>query len=345
MKCRSLALICLAITLMTEIANGFQTTPLENQVSLTQTEGQVDVLLDGNLFTRLDYKTFAKPVLYPVFAPDQIAMTRDWPMEPDTAGESHDHPHHKSMWIGHEINGVDFWTEKAGEVQTQEVKTKFLDGTHNAILTRSKWIERSDGRTLLNDETVYWFGGDKASRWINCLIDFQATHGEVVFEDTKEGLFAIRTHPDLRLTADADAGVETVYGNAINSEGDTGKDVWGKQAKWILYFGSIDGNPVSLAMFDHPSNLRHPTTWHARDYGLIAANPFGLHYFLGKERGAGRHTVEQGGCLQLRYRVEFFKGIVTPEVVEKKFQTFAKDSLSKPVPETSDASSISEASE
>ena len=332
MTCRSLMLVFLTVTLLPGIANGFQETPSAAQVVLTEKGGKVDVLVDGELFTRLDYKTYAKPILYPVFSPDQIPMTRDWPMKPDTAGEGHDHPHHKSMWVGHKIDGVDFWTEKTGKVQTSVATTKFTDGTRNAILTKSDWIERSDGQIKLSDETVYWFGGDEQSRWIDCLIDFQATHGDIVFDDTKEGLFAIRTHPDLRLTADAKAGVEQVFGHAINSEGDTGKEVWGKPAKWILYFGSIDGKPVSVAMFDHPSNLRHPTTWMARDYGLIAANPFGLHYFLGKEKGAGKFQLKQGGDLQLRYRVEFFKGVVTPELVEKKFKAFAKQSLSKPVP-------------
>ena len=333
MKFRSLLLICLAATLVPKIAHGFQATVAAiepEQVSLVKQKGRVDVLLDGELFTQWDYKTYAKPIFYPIFAPDQIAMTRDWPMKADAAGESHDHPHQKSMWIGHEINGVDFWTEKEGIVQTNTVETTFADGTSNAIHSRSDWIEESNGTILLTDETVYWFGGDKTSRWINCLIDFQATRGDIVFADTKEGLFAIRTHPHLRLTADADAGVAEVYGNAINSEGDTGKEVWGKRAKWVLYFGSVDGNPVSLAMFDHPSNYRHPTTWHARDYGLIAANPFGLHYFLGKEKGAGAFKVGQGGSLQLRYRVEFFKGDVSVDLVEERFQSFAKQSLSKP---------------
>ena len=338
MKCPSLVLICIAIILTPKIADGFQASPTAKKISLNQQKGKVDVLLDDELFTQLDYATYAKPILYPIFAPNKIPMTRGWPMKPDAAGESHDHPHHKSMWIGHEINGIDFWTEKEGEVQTRSVKTKFVDGTSNAILTESNWVQQSDDKVLLTDETVYWFGGDENSRWIDCLIDFQATHGDVVFEDTKEGLFAIRTHPDLRLMADPDAGIENVYGNAINSEGATGKDVWGKRAKWVLYSGRIDGSPVSLAMFDHPSNLQHPTTWHARDYGLIAANPFGLHYFLGKEKGAGTFKVGQGGNLQLRYRVEFFRGVVTSEQVQEKFQAFAKQSLSKPKAETHDSS-------
>ena len=217
MKCRSLVLICLTITLIANVpklACGFQTTLSRKQVALTRQDGQVDILLDGELFTRLDYKTYAKPILYPIFAPNQIPMTRDWPMKADVAGQSHDHPHHKSIWIGHEINGVDFWTEKGGDVQTVSVTTEFADGTSNAALIRSNWVQRSNNHTLLTDETVYWFGGDDNSHWVNCLIDFQATHGDIVFEDTKEGLFAIRTHPDLRLTAKPDAGVEKVFGNA-----------------------------------------------------------------------------------------------------------------------------------
>jgi len=47
-----------------------------------------------------------------------------------------------------------------------------------------------------------------------------------------------------------------------------------KHADWCDYYGSIGGKTVGIAMFDHPSNPRHPTTWHVRDYGLFAANPF-----------------------------------------------------------------------
>ena len=56
-------------------------------------------------------------------------------------------------------------------------------------------------------------------------------------------------------------------------------------------------------MFDHPDNLRHPTTWHARDYGLIAANPFGLHDFLGEPRGKGDHVITNSEPLVLKYRI------------------------------------------
>jgi hypothetical protein len=104
----------------------------------------------------------------------------------------------------------------------------------------------------------------------------------------------------------------------------TGKEVWGKPAKWLLYYGTIAGTPMSIAMYDHPANLRHPTTWHAREYGLVTANPFGLHHFLGKEKGTGAYTVKNGESLTLRYRVEFIKGQSLPEDIEKRYQVFAQ---------------------
>jgi hypothetical protein len=84
---------------------------------------------------------------------------------------------------------------------------------------------------------------------------------------------------------------------------------------------------MSIAMYDDPANLRHPTTWHAREYGLVTANPFGLHDFLGKEKGTGAYTVKDGETLTLRYRVEFIRGEASPEDIEKRYQAFVETRL------------------
>lgn len=291
------------------------------KVEIRNQDGIVNVLIEGQLFTSFDSERHRKPIFYPVFAPGQIGMTRDWPMKDDVAGQSHDHPWHKSIWFSHEISGIDFWSEKGGTVTTTQIE---IAQDSDFFSTQSDWIKKSNGKTILRDRTQYWFGGDQQSRWIDCCINFQATHGDIEFEDTKEGLFAVRTHPDLRLTANPSAGVHSVFGSSINSNGVTGKKVWGKRAKWMLYFGSIDEQPVSIALYDHPTNLRHPTMWHARDYGLIAANPFGEHFFLKKKKYAGAFKVKSGDSLKLRYRVEFFNRVVTSEMVEAKFKLFSQ---------------------
>jgi len=296
-------------------------------VQLIRHEGKVDVMVGDDLFTAYDFKTHRKPILYPVHAPGQISMTRDWPIKSDTPGESHDHPHHKSLWFSGEINGINFWAERASRVEVKTVETDFADNPGNVIRATSDWIRKKGSKAVLADQTTYWFGGDSKSRWIDCLVEVRASYGDIEFKDTKEGVFAIRTHPDLRLEANPAKGVDKVFGQARNSEGVTGKKVWGKKAKWMLYFGQIDGRPTSLLMCDHPTNLRHPTTWHARHYGLVAANPFGLHHFQGKEKGEGAFKVAAGEVLQLRYRVEFFAGIIDAKTAEEKFLEFAKQPL------------------
>ena len=89
------------------------------------------------------------------------------------------------------------------------------------------------------------------------------------------------------------------------------------------YWGPVDGKTVGIAIFDHPENPRHPTTWHAREYGLVAANPFGLHYFKKEKKGAGAHVVKKGDTLSLRYRVVFQLGQQTAEELNKQFESFA----------------------
>ena len=70
----------------------------------------------------------------------------------------------------------------------------------------------------------------------------------------------------------------------------------------------IDGKTIGMAIFDHPSNPRHPTWWHARYYGLVAANPFGIHDFEKQPDGTGDLTIPAGKSVTFRYRFLFHEG-------------------------------------
>ena len=98
-------------------------------------------------------------------------------------------------------------------------------------------------------------------------------------------------------------------GRMVNSEGAVGeKAVWGKRADWVDDYGNVAGEDVGIAIFDNPKNLRHPTYWHARHYGLLAANPFGLKEFLHDRHQDGSYVIAAGGSLTLRYRVFIHHG-------------------------------------
>lgn len=96
-------------------------------------------------------------------------------------------------------------------------------------------------------------------------------------------------------------------GNYLNSNGLTGDDVWGKRATWCMMYGKMKSDSISVLMIDHPKNEVYPTYWHARGYGLFAANPMGANVF-NKSNPVYQRTLQPGESITFRYRVVFAAG-------------------------------------
>jgi hypothetical protein len=287
-------------------------------VTFHRLSDRVEVQMADQPFTTIHTEGFTKPILYPIYAPGQVQMTRSWPIE-ERPGEPHDHPHHKSVWFAHgNVNGADYWYDKA----KIEVFGVAVDEAKSEVVLETRWLK--DSQELATDRTVLKFGFDGQARWVDWDLTVKAGAEPLTFGDTKEGTFAVRTHPDLQLTANPKDNVPEVFGHALNSEGEQDKAIWGKRARWVYYFGPVDGSAVGLMMMDHPKNLRHPTTWHARDYGLVAANPFGLHDFLGEPKGAGDVTLKPGETMRLVYRLLVTRGEATEQDRARWYDAFAK---------------------
>ncbi len=267
------------------------------KVTLKKGENQVTVEIDGKLFTQYIFKGYEKPILYPVIGPHEIGMTRNWPMKKGVADEATDHPHHKAIWFGHmKVNGKSFW--HVGNHVEQTALELVGDDT---IKTKNKLVTKK-GDVVATDTRQVKFWADGETRFIEYVYTYHASEGDLKFGDDKDGQMGIRMHPQLRIKGKA------AKGKAINSEGDTEKKIWGKRAKWIDYWGPVDGKVVGIAVFDHPSNFRHPTWWHARDYGLLSANPWGIHHFEKKKAHVGEHTLKKGESLTFRHLFVFHKG-------------------------------------
>jgi hypothetical protein len=112
-------------------------------------------------------------------------------------------------------------------------------------------------------------------------------------------------------------------GRLVNSEGLSGEAAWGKKALWVDCSGPVDGKVYGYALFDAPTNLRHPTTWHARTYGLLTANPFGLSSF-DKNAEKGDWTLEEGKSQTFRYRIYFHAGDEKAGGVGERFADYAQ---------------------
>lgn len=281
--------------------------PIAAQVAFEKTDQSVAVTIDGKPFTTFYYATdAAKPYLSPLNTADGKRLTRLYPME-QVEGETKDHPHHRGLWYTHgDVNGYTFWDNEAanrgpmkkGKV-THGVILKAQGGKKNGtMVSRFDWVTDTGDKLLTEDRTMTFSGG-KDIRVVDFDVTFTAAV-DVKFGDTKEGTFAIRLRDEIIEGTRGRKGT----GVMMNAEGKKGmKEVWGKPSPWVDYSGTLDGQPVGIAIFDHPKNPKHPTTWHSRDYGLFAANPFGDHDFQNDKTKDGSIRVAAGQKLRFSYRV------------------------------------------
>ena len=285
------------------------------EISFEQTENEFRVLCDGEIFTSLHFGDVKKPYLYPIKSPKGASVTRGYPMDP-RPGESKDHPHHTSLWFAHgDLNGHDLWHGAKGErivhIESHELQEK-TSKSNPGIQSTFQW-RQPDGDVICTEQRIMRFSANQSSRTIDFDLTLTANAEQVTFGDTKEGTFALRLAPALRLKG------AVAKGSVRNSEDVTGKDVWGKRAKWIEYSGPIDGEIIGVVIYDHPDNPRHPTWWHAREYGLVAANPFGRRAFEGKREQAGDLVIAKGESVRMRYRLVIHDGVWDSKRIESEF--------------------------
>ena len=301
--------------------------PLHAALEFRRSGHNLEVLVDGKLFT--EYRSDTRvPCLYPLIGPSGAALTRHFPFKKDVPGEAADHPHHLSCWFTHGlVNGHDFWHKKDCRI----VHKKFAAlpdppaGSNKASFTvLLEWT--AGNKPVLRERRTYAFRVDDTRRSIEVASALTPVDSDVLFGDTKEGSFALRLAPTLRLKG------KVAKGHIRNSENLTDEQVWGKRAKWVAYHGpDPNGEPVVVAILDHPGNLRHPAWWHARDYGLLAANPFGQHHFEKKKNPRlGDYTLQKGRTLALRYLILLHHGDFPTANIDQAWKSFASNQRGKP---------------
>lgn len=297
---RALALpVCAALLALPALAD----------VKVVKGEGTVAVEIDGQPFTTFYFGADQpKPYLHPLRSATGKAVTRMFPME-NKEGEARDHPHHRGLWFTHgDVNGVDFWANeingrpaaglKKGKVVLEELGALKSGGEQGSIAASFLWNDDT-GKALLREQRTMTFHSDPKLRIVDLDVTFTAVE-KCKFGDTKEGTFAMR----IATALDGRHG-----GKLVNAEGKVGeKLVWGKPSPWMDYWGELEGETIGVTFMDHPSNPKHPTFWHSRDYGLHAANIFGEHDFFADKTRDGSITLEPGKSLRFRYRVVIHPG-------------------------------------
>ncbi len=313
---------------------------------------KTDVIVGGRIFTTLIYPdSLPKPVLFPINTANGTRITRGFPVTP-APGDPTDHPHHIGLWLTYEnVNGIDFWNNSSairadqlshyGSIRVDSGIT-VKAGDTGVLTYHAKWLTQS-GQKLLDESTILKFQGDQHLRIIDRLTRLTAAV-DVSFRDAKDGMLGIRVIPELQLPdtsqrsyTDAHGNVTVVKkagiaptGNYLTSEGKTGNDAWGSRASWCKLFGKAGGDSVSITIIDHPGNPNYPTFWHARDYGLFAANPFGEKVFT-NGRSELNFQLPAGQHVDLLYRVVITDGenTPTPAAIAKMQSGFATTRFSR----------------
>jgi methane monooxygenase PmoA-like len=318
-------------------------------VTVTPNEGarRVDVSIGGKPFTSYIWpERLKKPVLYPLRAATGTLVTRGWPFDP-RPGERIDHPHHVGLWFDYgDVNGVDFWNNsdalkpeeqaKMGVIVHRSIVEARGGADSGTLVADMDWIGPG-GVTFVRERATFVCSGDMSRRIIDRVTTLTAVGRAVTFNDNKEGLFGLRVARQLEqpsttpeVFTDA-SGRETavkaldntgVSGSYTSSEGKTGDAVWGTRGRWTMLTGHI-GEPLTLAILDHPKNFGYPTHWHARGYGLFAANPIGQKALTEGKQPPTNLVLEPGVPVTFRYRVLILEGVAAPDAIEREFSAFA----------------------
>ncbi|HZT80382.1 MAG TPA: PmoA family protein [Gemmataceae bacterium] len=280
----------------------------------------------------------AKPYFWPVIGPGGAPLTRAWPMLKGQPGESTDHPHQKSAWFCHGdvipegiplkqkikgVEGVDFWSESPGHgrIVCVHVGEPKVNKDHAQVTTRNEW-RTADGTKVLDETRTIHLYDLGAAKLFVLNIDLHASVCPITFGDTKEGSMGIRINDDIRATK----GKEKGPGRIENAEGKVGeKECWGGVSAWCDYSGPLGGKTVGLAILADPANP-YSSCWHARGYGLMAANPFGRNKsgFPAMRGKTDLVKLAKGEHLKLRYGILLHPGDAKEGKVAEHYARFVK---------------------
>jgi len=193
-----------------------------------------------------------KPYVARLFTPSGVQVLRDSPS---------DHRHHHALMFALAVDSIDFWAEGEGTGLQKNRSLSLRDsrverGLETAALTqRLEWTGGPANQVLLLERrTLIAYDGPALGAtlltWQSRLQTPPERKSSLL---TGEHYFGL----GLRFVESMDQG-----GHFSNSEGSAGDPVRGSErltaANWCAYSASADGHRVTVAVFDHPSNPRHP---------------------------------------------------------------------------------------
>jgi len=209
-----------------------------------------------------------KPYAKELFTPGGLNVLLDAPP---------DHLHHHALMFACAVNGVDFWGEYAGQtgdrtsdkmaaLPGKQQHLRFDDvavtgpvGHRWARFAESiRWVSQPNNEPLLIEHRTI-----TAGQVDQPPVTFLTWESRLAVPERKESAVLSGSHYHglgMRFVRSMDAN-----GEFRNPDNDPGVIFRGEErlsrSRWCAYTAQVDGKTVTAAMFDHPSNPRHPATW------------------------------------------------------------------------------------
>lgn len=314
------------------------------EITFIQGDDQIDIMAGRNLITSYIYKEeHLKPIMQPVYSPSGEIVTRGFPLM-KVEGESTDHPHHRGITFTYgngEVNGSTFWglpnwgtTVDYGDIKVPRIKldkiVEMNPGKKTGRLSVvNLWIDKNI-KPILREDRIMDFSANADENKIDFTITLTALDTIVTFEDTKEGMLAIRVADWLCEDPVGPLFKGKGTGEYLNAEGKkTEKNIWGRRSAWMRLQGNKDGKSIGIAIFHHPKSLNFPTYWHARGYGCYAANPIGQYEY---QKGTGVENpqyrslqLNPGESALFKFRMIIYEGNRDKNILDKEFSDYSSN--------------------
>ena len=281
-------------------------------LDISPTGGAYDFSRDGRPALRYwaapeALKPFVDPLLTP--AGHSVTTTR--------SGQ----PQHHGLWVtwGKVLlatgQSVDFWSESGDPAATGQIAPR--PGTRPRVevrmegawlVTENEWRRRSDGLVLLRERRAIGLldCGSPRANLLTIVSEQTAERDLTILHEANEAVayygIALQMPPDMN------------SGLVVNSHGAQGRaGVEGIPAPWCAYSTTVV--PArGVALFDHPTNPRHPNQWFTLDSGFLSTS------LVARED----YALKAGETLRLCWGVLAFDGDVDPGLVAQQYEAWAR---------------------
>lgn len=263
-------------------------------IRFQQENGELTITVGGDPLATYIYQdeNTPRPYFAHVFAPGKTQVTRNHP--PVKGKDTTDHAKfHPGIWLAFgDVSGNDYWRLKAKVVHDGFASSPKGGRGHGAFRVRNRYQSADGKRTVCVESCRYTFLVRPAGYLLICDSRFSSDDNSFYFGDQEEMGLGVRVASPIAVSK----GGRILNSDRLVNE----KGAWGKQADWCDYSGVIDAQRVGMTIFTGELNFRR-SWFHARDYGFVAANPFGRNAFT---RGTkSKVTVAAGDSLRLRFGV------------------------------------------